>query len=83
MAADGTVMVVEMVVPPQSGDAWSEVIAASDLNMLVNTGGHERSEMEYQNLFEGAGLELTRIIPTDTPWSVVEGKRRPILAANP
>jgi len=83
MAVDGTVVVVEMVVPPQSGDAWSEVIAASDLNMLVNTGGHERSEMEYQRLFEAAGLELTRIIPTATPWSVVEGKRRSILAANP
>lgn len=82
MAADGTVVLVEMVVPPQSGDPWSEIIFGSDLNMFVNTGGQERSEAEFQRLFEAAGLELTRIVPTDTPWSLVEGKRRPSSAAN-
>ena len=82
MAAGGTVALVEMVVPPESGDPWSEIIFGSDLNMLVNTGGHERSEAEYQRLFEAAGLELTRVVPTDTPWSVVEGKRRPSSAAD-
>jgi len=82
MAPHGTVVLVEMVVPPQAGDPWSEIIFGSDLNMLVNTGGHERSEAEYRRLFEAAGLELTRIVPTDTPWSVVEGNRRPSSAAN-
>lgn len=83
MTAHGTVVLVEMVVPPQSDDPWSEVIAASDLNMLVNTGGQERSEAEFQRLFEAAGLELTRVVPTNTPWSVVEGKRRPSSGTNP
>jgi hypothetical protein len=44
--------------------------------MLVNTGGHERSETEFQRLFQSAGFELTKIIPTGTPWSIVEGVRR-------
>ena len=82
MAAQGSVVLIEMVVPPQSDDAWSEVVFGSDLNMLVNTGGHERSERDFEQLLEAAGLELTRIVPTGTPWSVVEGKRRPSSAAN-
>jgi hypothetical protein len=51
------------------------MIAGSDLNMLVNTGGRERSELQFQRLYESAGFELTRVIPTGTPWSIVEGVR--------
>jgi len=45
--------------------------------MLVNTAGREQSEAEFQWLLEAAGFQLTRIIPTGTPWSVVEGVRLP------
>jgi SAM-dependent methyltransferase len=78
MAPGGKLLLVEMVVPaPARQSRWSQIVAASDLNMLVNTGGHERSEAEFQQLFRTAGFDLTRIIPTGTPWSVVEGVRRP------
>lgn len=76
MAPNGTVLLIEMVAPRLPGDPWSEVIAGSDLNMLVNTGGRERSEADFEGLFEDAGLELTKIVSTGTPWSVVEGQRR-------
>ncbi len=77
MAPDGKLLLLEMVVPAQARQSpWSQIVAGSDLNMLVNTGGHERSEAEFQRLFRTAGFELTRIIPTGTPWSVVEGVRR-------
>ena len=77
MAPDGKLLLLEMVVPAQARQSpWSQIVAGSDLNMLVNTGGHERSETEFQRLFKAAGFELTRIIPTGTPWSVVEGVRR-------
>jgi predicted O-methyltransferase YrrM len=76
MAPGGKVLLVEMVVPDHvSASPWSQVVAGSDVNMLVNTGGRERSETEFRRLFEAAGFELTRIVPTNTPWSVLEAVR--------
>jgi O-methyltransferase domain/Dimerisation domain len=70
----GVVLVVERVL----GRPGHERAAAfSDLNMLVMPGGRERTEAEYAALFGAAGLELTRLIDTGTPMSVVEGRRRP------
>ena len=73
---NGRLLLIEMVVPDRMDQSpWSQMVAGSDLNMLVNTGGRERSETEFQSLLRSAGFELTRIIPTDTPWSIVEGIR--------
>lgn len=50
-----------------------EVDAAfSDLNMLVLPGGRERTEQEYADLFDSAGLHLSRIIDTGTRFSILE-----------
>ncbi len=46
----------------------------SDLNMLVNPGGRERTYDEYAQLFEHAGLELTGSTPTTSVWSVFEAR---------
>jgi hypothetical protein len=41
--------------------------------MLVQTPGEqERMEAEYTTLLAEAGLELTRIIPTQCPIGIVE-----------
>ena len=46
----------------------------SDMEMLVMTdGGRDRTSDEYRALLEGAGLQLTRVVPTNSPWSIVEG----------
>ena len=42
--------------------------------MLVAEGGQERTEQEFRALFETAGFKLTRIVPTRSPLSVIEGK---------
>jgi len=47
----------------------------ADLNMLVLTGGHERTAAEYRTLLGGAGFALARIVPTATPLSVIEATR--------
>ncbi|HEY7293567.1 MAG TPA: methyltransferase, partial [Dehalococcoidia bacterium] len=44
----------------------------SDLNMLVRTGGQERTEPEFQALLDAASLALVRTIPTGTAHSVIE-----------
>jgi len=47
--------------------------AKNDVNMLVNTGGRQRSEAEFRLLYEAAGLQLQRIVPTEARVSVIEG----------
>ena len=49
-------------------------IAATDLNMLVSTGGLERTEDEYRALLEAAGLRISRIVPTLATLSVIEAR---------
>jgi hypothetical protein len=67
----GVVLLVEMVL----GRPGHERAAAfSDLNMLVMPGGRERTETEFAALFAAAGLELTRVVETDSPMAVVEGR---------
>jgi hypothetical protein len=63
--------VCEMVVPAGPEPHFSKLL---DLEMLVNTGGRERTLDEYERLFSAAGFELTRVVPTPTPVSVVEGR---------
>lgn len=53
-------------------DANDRDTSFSDLNMLVGPGGLERTTDEYADLFAKAGFQLTRTVPTGTPWSVIE-----------
>lgn len=48
----------------------------SDLNMVIRTGGCERSEAEYRTLYKAAGFRLTRAIETPSPtgMTIIEGK---------
>ena len=73
MTDGGKVVVVETVVDDQPESSFSKLI---DLEMLVmTTGGRERTEPEFAALFEEAGLKLSRIVPTESPVSVVEAMR--------
>ena len=44
-----------------------------DLNMLVIIGGRERTRTEFHAVLDAANFELTRIIPTMAPQSIIEG----------
>jgi hypothetical protein len=67
--ADGKVLVVETVVPEGDEPHYSKLL---DLEMLVSPGGVERTAAEYKELFAAAGFRLTRIVPTQTPFSIIE-----------
>ena len=76
MTPGAQLLLVERVVPERidpSADTQSTLLA--DLNMLVLTGGHERTSTEYRTLLGGAGFALARIVPTATPLSVIEATR--------
>ena len=70
MAPSGKLLLVESIVPPSDEPSLSKLV---DLNMLVMTGGRERTEAEYRKLLRTAGFELTRVVPTPSPSSVIEG----------
>jgi hypothetical protein len=68
-------LVIETVLPDEIGtsleDRW---MAAADLNMLIATGGRERTESEYRALCRASGFDVTRIVPTASGLSVIEGR---------
>lgn len=67
---EGKVFVVDTVIPPGNDPHWGKLL---DINMLVLTGGRERTEAEFREMFGAAGFRLARVIPTACPLSVVEG----------
>ena len=70
MKSDGRLILVDCVVPESNEPHFSKFI---DLNMLVMTGGKERTEKEFEKLLAAAGFKLLRVIPTELPFSIVEG----------
>jgi SAM-dependent methyltransferase len=77
MKPDAKLLIAEGVYPPRiDGSLESRGAAANDVNMLVVTGGRQRSEDEFRSLFRAAGFELTRIVPTAARLSLIEGAPR-------
>lgn len=70
MATGSKVLVVEMVLPEGNEPFIGKLL---DLEMLLFLPGCERTEAEYRTLFDKAGLELSSVIPTPSPFSIMEG----------
>jgi hypothetical protein len=71
MRADGKVLIVERMIFDDPEKSIPTLL--SDLNMLVLTGGQERTEEEYARLFVSAGLRLTGVVPVAHPYGIFEG----------
>jgi hypothetical protein len=69
MNGSGKLLVIEMVMPPGNEPFFGKWL---DLLMLL-IAGMDRTEAEYRTLFNAAGFNLTKIIPTQSPVSVIEG----------
>src|SRR5262245_4613581 len=74
MGPEAKLLIVEGVYPPRVDDSQaSRGAAANDVNMLVCTGGRQRSEAEFRDLYAAAGFRLTRVVPTMAGSCVIEG----------
>ena len=75
MGPGAVVLLIEQVLPERleaGAAAWQA--ARLDLQMLVLTsGGRERTESGFRRLLADAGFELRRVIPTQSPFSILEG----------
>ena len=66
-----TLLLVEFVIPEHDREfigKWA------DMEMLVQLGAQERTAGEYRKLYEQAGFQMTRVVPTAGPISIVEGR---------
>lgn len=71
---DARLLIVEPVLPPVVAPSMPAVMYLSDLNMLVNLGGRERTEEDFANLCAAAGYRLTGVTPLPPPqaFSLIE-----------
>ncbi len=65
----GTLYIVEMVLGNTSGRG-----GLLDLNMLVMTGGKERTQGQFAELLSATGFELVDVTPTQSVSSVVRAR---------
>src|ERR1700733_6609695 len=78
MPPHGRLLVLEAILPPKISPSreMTGTVLAGDLNMLVSTGGRERTEAEFSSLFEATGFRLsgTSAVPAPAAYlSVIEG----------
>ena len=68
---EATVLLIELVIPEHDRDFPGKWV---DLEMLLNLGARERTAAEYGALLRQAGFEMTRVVQTASPLSVVEAR---------
>lgn len=67
----GKLLIVELVLPEGNEPFLGKWL---DLHMLVLLGGQERTVAQYAMLLRAAGFELTGVVPTSEPQSIVEAR---------
>jgi hypothetical protein len=73
MDTGSRLLVIENVLPVAGVPSFGKLL---DVEMLVIAGGQERTEEEYRGLLLRSGLEVSRVIPTAVPQSIIEAVRR-------
>ncbi|MET9270967.1 methyltransferase [Kribbella sp. NPDC003557] len=73
LPADGRVLLVEQLLDLSPDPVRT---AFSDLNMLIMTGGRERTTDEYRALLAAAGLDLVGTVATASTTFVIEAAAR-------
>jgi len=69
ISSNGSLIVVEYVIGDRNSGLESKLM---DLNMMVVTGGIERTREEYATILGAAGFRVTRVLQTQTLISVIE-----------
>jgi O-methyltransferase/methyltransferase family protein len=69
MSATSRLLILEMLIGAENTPVFANML---DLMMLVSTGGRERTLTEYRQLASKAGLDVTRVVPTSVPLTILE-----------
>jgi hypothetical protein len=73
MHSRARLLIIERVIPEGNEPSEAKLF---DINMLVMLSGLERTVDEYRTLLRSGGFDLTRVIPTAAPVSVLEASPR-------
>jgi hypothetical protein len=65
---DGKILLLETVLHPGNGSDFFKLL---DIAMLM-ISGRERTEEQFRELLGRAGFRLTRVVPTESPLSIIE-----------
>jgi hypothetical protein len=71
MPCGSRLLIVQRLMPERVSPRDVEVLL-SDLNMMVNHRGRERSVREFNDLLGRAGLRLDQVVPTMTSMNVLD-----------
>jgi hypothetical protein len=63
------VLLVEFVIPNHDREFLGKWL---DLEMLIGAAARERTATEYGELLNGAGFQMTRVVETASPFSIIE-----------
>jgi precorrin-6B methylase 2 len=72
MKQGARLLIVELIIPPGNAACVSKIV---DIQMLLATGGRERTRDEYEALLDQASFKMRRVVPTPFPMSVIEAVR--------
>ena len=72
MTPRGRMAIVEMVIPDDGSPTLAQLM---DVNMLAILPGRERTQAEYTALLNVAGLRFERLVPTHSPFQILEAAR--------
>ncbi len=74
LADGGRLLLLEPVLPERVDTAEAARIVMSDINMLVNTGGRERTADQFRTLLGAAGFDLVDVTPPvgDSQLRIIE-----------
>jgi predicted O-methyltransferase YrrM len=75
MVANGRLLIIQQVLPDDTGAAGLYDGAMSDLNMLIFLPGCERTLAQYRALLGATGFVITNVVPTRALMSIIEGAR--------
>lgn len=69
LAAEGRILIIEQVLSDGPEGNFGRI---EDIEMLAMTGGKERTDAEWRELLESASLRVGRLVPTPSPYSIIE-----------
>jgi len=73
MGEEAKLVLVQRVLPDRPEASWmAQAVCAIDLQIVVTTGGRERTVTDHHALLAAAGFQITKIVPTQSEMSVVE-----------
>jgi hypothetical protein len=69
----GRIYIVEIVIPDDNSPNFASLM---DLNMMVMLPGRERALKEYNVLLDASGLKFERMLPTHSPFQIIEASKK-------